>query len=211
MYPHHNVCSLTKLVDCGQLSGLETVGEKIVDSTGDPYESYPEDQGKDFKGPEIVKIATELKEYGNKAFKSGDLNLAIEKYQKGLRYIREYPEALDDDPAELAQQLKAIRFSLHSNSALLQIKLNAFDDALSSATSAIGIEKIPEGDKAKGYYRKALASINLKNDDQAITDLEEALKLAPSDSAIIKELGIVKKRVAEKVRKEKAAYKKFFD
>lgn len=200
-------------VDCGQLSSDEAskTGEKIVDSTGDPYEDFPEDQGEDLKGPEILKIAKELKDYGNKAFKAGDLNLALDKYQKGLRYLNEYPEALDEDPVELAQQLSAIRFSLHSNSALLQIKVKAFDDALKSASNAIELEKIPDADRAKAYYRKALANIGLKDDDQAVEDLEEALKLAPSDAAIKQELGIVKKKRADQEKKEKAAYKRFFD
>lgn len=199
--------------DCGQLSGDETskTGEKVVDSTGDPYEDFPEDQGEDFKGSEILKIAKELKEYGNKAFKAGDLNLALDKYQKGLRYLNEYPEPLDEDPVELAQQLTTIRFSLHSNSALLQIKVKAFNDALKSASNAIELEKIPDADRAKAYYRKALANGGLKDDDQAVEDLEEALKLAPSDAAIKKELGIVKKKRADQEKKEKAAYKRFFD
>lgn len=205
--------SLLISVECGQLSGDEATktGEKIVDSTGDPYEDFPEDQGEDLKGPEILKIAQASKEYGNKAFKGGDLNLALDKYQKGLRYLNEYPEALKEDPAELAQQLTAIRFSLHSNSALVQIKLNAFDDALKSASNAIELEKIPDADRAKAYYRKALANNGLKDADQAVEDLEQALKLAPGDAAIQKELGVVKKKRADQEKKEKAAYKRFFD
>lgn len=152
-----------------------------------------------------------MKDYGNKAFKAGDLDLAIEKYQKGLLYLKKYPQSLDEDPPELAQQLKTIRFSLHSNSALLQNKVKAFEDALDSATRAIEIEGIAAVDKAKAYYRRALAKVSLKDDDQAIVDLEEALKLSPGEPSIIKELGVVKKRVADKVKKEKAAYKKFFD
>lgn len=152
-----------------------------------------------------------MKDYGNKAFKAGDLDLAIEKYQKGLLYLKKYPEPLDEDPPELGQQLKTIRFSLHSNSALLQNKVKAFEDALDSATRAIEIEGIAAADKAKAYYRRALANVNLKDDDRAIADLEEALRLAPGDPSILKELGIVKKKVADKVKKEKAAYKKYFD
>lgn len=152
-----------------------------------------------------------MKEYGNKAFKAGDLDLAIEKYQKGLLYLKKYPEPGDEDPPELGQQLKTVSFSLHSNSALLQNKVKAFEDAFDSATRAIEIEGIAAADRAKAYYRRALANVNLKDDEQAIADLEEALRLAPGDPSIVKELGIVKKKVADKVKKEKAAYKKFFD
>lgn len=182
-----------------------------MDSTGDPYEDFPEDQGEDIKGPEIVKIADELKTFGNEAFKSGDLDLALDKYQKGLRYLNEYPEALDDDPAELAQQLTSIRFSLHSNSALLQIKLKAYENAQKSASNALDLSRIADADRAKAYYRKGLASEGLKDEEQAMINFESALKLVPGDAVITKELGAVKKKAAEQAKKEKAAYKKFFN
>lgn len=199
------------MTDCGQLDGEEAPAEKTVDSTGDPYEDFPEDQGEDLTGPEILKIASELKEYGNKAFKAGDLNLGLDKYQKGLRYLNEYPEVGDEDPPELAHQLTTIRFALHSNSALLQNKVKSFDDAKKSATNALGLSRIPDADRAKAYYRRALAEIGLKDDDEAMKDLEAALKVAPGDAAITKELAAVKKKVTEQAKKEKQAYKKFFD
>lgn len=200
------------ITDCGELPSNESVSEaKTVDSTGDPYEDFPEDQGKDLKGQEIVKIANELKNFGNKAFKSNDLDLALDKYQKGLRYLNEYPEVTDDDPPELAKELTSIRFALHSNSALLQIKLKQFEEAQKSASNALDLSRIPEADRAKAYYRRGLANEGLKNDEEATKNFESALKLAPGDAAITKELGIVKKKAAEQAKKEKAAYKKFFD
>ncbi len=200
------------ITDCGEIFGDENPSEtKTADSTGDPYEDFPEDQGEDLKGQEIVKIANEMKNFGNKAFKSGDLDLALDKYQKGLRYLNEYPEVTDDDPPELAKELTSIRFALHSNSALLQIKLKQFEEAQKSASNALELSRIPEADRAKAYYRRGLANEGLKDDEMAMKDFESALKLAPGDAAITKELGIVKKKAAEQAKKEKAAYKKFFD
>ena len=191
----------------------EKVGKKEPDSTGDSYEDFPEDQGKDFKGPEVLQIASELKEFGNKAFKTGDLNLALSKYQKGLRYLNEYPEALPDDPAQLSKDMTHLRFTLHSNSALLQIKLKAFKEAQSSADNALELGEgvVPKQDRAKAFYRKALALLGLKDDEEAVKNLETAQKLAPGDVAITKELSAAKKKAAEQAKKEKAAYKKFFD
>ncbi|KAK7879768.1 peptidyl-prolyl cis-trans isomerase cpr6, partial [Exophiala xenobiotica] len=62
-------------------------------------------QGEEWKGSEIVKIATELKDMGNKAFKEGHVQLGLDKYQKALRYLREYPVTNDDDPKDLGAQL----------------------------------------------------------------------------------------------------------
>ncbi len=200
------------VTDCGEISGDENMSaSKTADSTGDPYEDFPEDQSEDLKGQEIVKIASELKNLGNKAFKSGGFGLALDKYQKGLRYLNEHPEVTDDDPPELAKELTSIRFSMHSNSALLQIKLKQFEEAQKSASNALELSRIPEADRAKAYYRRGLANEGLKDDEEATKDFEQALKLAPGDAAITRELGIVKKKATEQAKKEKAAYKKFFD
>ncbi|KAI4257320.1 MAG: hypothetical protein LQ352_001670 [Teloschistes flavicans] len=202
-----------------KIENLKTQNDKPVhdvtiaapDSTGDPYEDFPEDQGNNIKAPETLKIATELKDFGNKAFKAGDLNLALDKYQKGLRYLNEKPELEKDDPPDLPRQLTAIRFTLHSNSALLQNKLKSFEEAQHSATNALEQKDIADADRAKAFYRRALAHQGLKDDDKAVKDFEEAIKLAPGDAAITKELSATKKKITEQSKKEKAAYKKFFE
>ena len=190
-----------------------SASETVADSTGDPYEDFPEDQpGKDeFTGPQFVKIATELKDFGNKAFKTGDLTIGLDKYQKGLRYLNDYPVAQDSDPAETAGQLQSLRFNLHSNSALLQNKLKMYDDAKASSSNALGIEGIGDPERAKAYFRRATAKQGSKDVEEALKDLEEAAKLAPGDPAITKELAAVKKKAHDQIRKEKAAFKKFFD
>jgi len=201
------------IIDCGELKGAdyEKASEKVADSTGDPYEDFPEDQGADIPGPEILKIASELKELGNKAFKAGDIQLGLSKYQKGLRYLHEYPEPQENDSPELGKQMSALKFTLHSNSALLQLKLKEYEFALNSATSALEIPGTSDAEQGKALFRRAQAKSGKKADDEAIKDLEEALQKVPGDSAITKELNEVKKRSAERVKKEKAAYKKFFD
>lgn len=205
-----------KVVDCGEfeLEGKEYHGatEKMVDKTGDKYEDYPDDQG-NLSGPEYFKIASELKDMGNGAFKAGNLELGIEKYQKGLRYLNEYPEANENDPKELDAQLKGVRFTLHSNSALLANKLKRFAEGQKWAGYAI--EALPpdakEADQAKAYFRKGVAELGLKDEEEALKDLEKASKLAPGDAAISKELAGVKKAVKDRETKEKKAFKKFFD
>ena len=200
--------------DCGQLSSEEALNsaKKEPDSTGDAYEESPEDQGENFKGSELLEIATHLKGYGNKAFKSGDLSLALDKYQKGLRYLNEY-DASSEDTKELPKQVKQLRFTLHSNSSLLQLKLKSYDAAQSSADNALELSEdgVSDQDRAKAYYRKALALLGLKDDEGAVKSLETAQKLAPGDAAISKELGAAKRKAAEHAKKEKAAYKKFFE
>ena len=196
---------------CGELSGDDwnNADKKAPDSTGDPYEDFPEDQNAELTATEIVKIAEELKGYGNTAFKAGDLNTGLEKYQKGLRYLSEEPE-LDKETPEVVKAFNGLRFTLHSNSALLSVKVKSFDEAFKSASLALEVPGISDAEKAKALYRRALAQVGLKDEEGAKKDLEKANELVPGDAAITKELAAVKKAAADRAKKEKAAYSKFF-
>jgi peptidyl-prolyl isomerase D len=199
------------ITSCGELTGLEAeaASQKTPDSTGDPYEDFPEDQATTPSVSEIVKIATDLKGYGNKAFKENNLSLGLDKYQKGLRYLNE-DLSLDNEPAETKKVLDALRFTLNSNSALLANKLKDFNEGLRCASNALDVPDISDADKAKALYRRAIAEVGLKDEEAALKDLEEANKLVPNDAAVVKELAAVKKSAAERAKKEKAAYSKFF-
>jgi peptidyl-prolyl isomerase D len=150
-----------------------------------------------------------LKGFGNTAFKAGDLSLGLDKYQKGIRYLNEDP-SLDGEPPETKKELDALRFTLNSNSALLANKQKAYDDALRYASAALDVANITEAEKAKALFRRGQAHVGLKDEDAALRDLEEANKLVPGDAAVVKELAAVKKSAAERAKKEKAAYSKFF-
>ncbi|KAF2138618.1 uncharacterized protein K452DRAFT_256250 [Aplosporella prunicola CBS 121167] len=204
------------IVDCGELTGdaYDKCTEKTPDSTGDPYEDYPEDQSDTLTAPEILQIATALKDMGNAAFKAGDARLGLSKYQKGLRYLNENPEISDDEAKahpELAKQLQALRFTLYNNSALLENKTGAPDAAAASATKALEVPGVGDADRAKALFRRGQAREARRNEDDAIADYEEAQRLLPGDKAVAAALVAAKKKLAEFRRKEKAAYAKFFE
>ncbi|KAH9906618.1 cyclophilin-like domain-containing protein [Xylariomycetidae sp. FL2044] len=208
--PVHDVT----ITDSGELTGAaaaDTADVKAPDALGDKYEDFPEDETSEqpLTATKVLQIAGDCKEFGNKAFKSGDLLTGLEKYQKGLRYLNEEPE-LKDEPAETAQKLNALRFTLNCNSALLNIKLESWEEAERSAAAALAVEGTSPAERGKALYRRGLALVKLRDEDAAIAALEEAKKLVPGDSAIVKELEAVKKQAAARVAKEKAAYKKFF-
>jgi peptidyl-prolyl isomerase D len=200
--------------DCGQLDGegYSTATQKAPDATGDPYEDFPDDQGEGLKGEEYYKIGLDLKEYGNKAFKSGDVETGIEKYQKALRYLNEYPATNDNDPKDLQSNLDLLRFTLHSNSALLANKSKRYGEAQKWAGFAI--DAIPKDakdtDKAKVYFRRGQALVATKDLEAALKDFEQAAELAPEDAGIKNELAKTKKTLQDSIKKEKESYKKFF-
>ena len=97
------------IADCGELLGEEaeraTAASNKPDALGDPYEDFPEDEVSKHKGTggdgkeaeelsaqKVLQIASECKEFGNKAFKAGDVATALDKYEKGLRYLNEDPD-----------------------------------------------------------------------------------------------------------------------
>ena len=204
-----------KIEDCGELEGrdFDSATDKAPDATGDPYEDFPDDQGTDLNGEEYYKIAADLKDYGNKAFKAGDLDVGIEKYQKALRYLNEYPAANDTDPKGLQEKLDSLRFTLHSNSALLAIKSKRYDEAQKWAGFAIDAmpKDAKDADRAKAYYRRGQAKVALKDAEEGLNDYQEAAKYAPGDAAIKADLAKVKKQLDESAKKEKASFKKFFE
>lgn len=148
---------------------------------------------------------------GNAAFKKQELQLGIAKYQKSLRYLHEIPAKGDNDPPELWEKLQALKITVYSNLALLQNKTSQFNEAAESATKALSIEKITEKDLAKAYFRRAQAKVGKKNEEEALADLNEAIKYAPGDAAILKELEVVKKKVQARKDKEKKAYANAFN
>ncbi|PLN80739.1 peptidyl-prolyl cis-trans isomerase D [Aspergillus taichungensis] len=205
------------IVDCGELTGsdYDEADKQVPDATGDPFEDFPDDhQGEELSAPVCFKIASELKNYGNSAFKSGNLALGLEKYQKGLRYLNEFPEPDEEkDPKDLEPQLKALRFTLHSNSALLANKLSQYKNAQTWASYALEVAdaaKAKDTDRAKALYRRAVASGGLKEEDAALSDLETASKLAPGDAGITNEIARVKQAIKNREAKERATARKFF-
>ncbi|KJZ73850.1 Peptidyl-prolyl cis-trans isomerase D [Hirsutella minnesotensis 3608] len=199
------------IADCGELTGDAALAADVKqpDAMGDQFEDFPEDCSDGLDAKKILTIATACKDFGNKAFKAGDVGLGLSKYEKGLRYLNEDPD-LDDETAETKQSLDALRFSLNNNAALLSIKLESWDEAVRYASSALKVAGTSEADRAKAYYRRGFANVRAKDEESALKDLEEAHRLAPNDGVVVNELASVKTKAAARTAKEKAAYKKFF-
>ncbi|KAK1220133.1 peptidyl-prolyl cis-trans isomerase cpr6 [Marasmius sp. AFHP31] len=202
--------------DCGILLPDDpSLAAEEVGTDGDPYEDYPDDDDHDVSKPEVaLEIATKVRELGNKLFKEGKHDLALAKYQKSIRYLDVHYNLPEDASEELKQSYSALLVPLLLNSALAGIRTqppsasNA-DTAIKSATRALGLE-LSTADKAKALYRRALAHVLRKDDDEAEKDLTEASKLVPDDQAIAGELAKVKQRKKEKRDKEKKAFAKMF-
>ncbi|CAK7564693.1 MAG: cytochrome P450 monooxygenase 41 [Sporothrix epigloea] len=227
------------IADCGELSPSDAVlsigAPKQPDSLGDQYEDFPEDEaelgsarepsgpvpatdpiasvmsggGPTLSAERVLKISTDCKGYGNTAFKNGDWNTALEKYNKALRYLNDEPD-LEGAPPGTKEALDQVRISVNSNAALMHLKLGAWQDARVAASNALSVAGITPTDKAKALFRRGQALIKLKDEEEAQSDLASAHALAPSDANILRELNQVKAALKARREKERKTYQKFF-
>jgi len=206
--------------DCGQLLEGEPDGIPI-DPTGDKYENYPSDDENDVQDPRIaLSIALALRQYGTTSFKSSSYPTALAKYLKAIRYLDTHPLLPEiPGPAIEGDYLHTL-FSLLLNSALTALKLDKPDNRLciSQCTRALGMDgedgkgkiKLSHEERGKALYRRALGHAGVREDEEAETDLKEAVGLVPGNAEIKKELEKTKKKLADRKLKERAAYGKMF-
>ncbi|OCH83738.1 peptidyl-prolyl cis-trans isomerase [Obba rivulosa] len=208
------------IAECGQLSPDDPSlkEEAVAAADGDPYEDYPEDQGpidgQDVQEkPEVaLRIARDVREVGNRLFRAGQVEEALQKYQKALRYLDFHPVLPEDAPPELKDSWDALLAPLLLNSALAALKVGGPANAkiaIANTDRALGMQ-LNDADKAKALYRRALAHVTLKEEDAAEEDLVQASQLVKDDKAILGELEKVQQRKREFREKQRKAYKKLF-
>ncbi|PAV18254.1 peptidyl-prolyl cis-trans isomerase [Pyrrhoderma noxium] len=180
----------------------------------DPYEDYPEDDDRETDNPEVsIEIATKLKALGNTKFKNGELEAALEKWQKAVRYLDVNPVLPEDTSEAVKKSHSEILSSLLLNSALAAHKLGGSGNARTAidwTSRAINRLELSNAEKAKALYRRALARSTLHEEEEAEKDLKEALGLVPGDAACTQELGRIQGAMKAKRDKEKKAFKSLF-
>ncbi|PCH36779.1 hypothetical protein WOLCODRAFT_140583 [Wolfiporia cocos MD-104 SS10] len=207
------------IAECGQLTAEDpSLTEDNAAAGVDPYEDYPEDQGPiddqevTDKPETALKVAREVRELGNKLFKEGKTEEALAKYQKAIRYLDVHPVLPDDAPPELRDSCDTLLTPLLLNSALAALRAGGSDNAgiaLRATDRALEMQ-LSDADKAKALYRRGLANVVLKDDDNAEQDFVAAHELVKDDKAIINELEKVRQRKKDKKEKERKAFKKLF-
>lgn len=89
--------SLCTIVACGELDLSDpSLLQSAASADGDPYEDYPQDQdalsdGDIQEKPEVaLRVAREIREIGNKLFKEGRTEEALNKYQSVYIQLSSY-------------------------------------------------------------------------------------------------------------------------
>ncbi|BGP23711.1 peptidyl-prolyl isomerase D [Rhodotorula toruloides] len=210
------------IADCGELA--EGEDGIMADEFADGHEEYPSDDESDINDPKVAyKVANEIKARGTDLFKKGNFEQAQKKYIKALRYLDRHLDLQARD-LELEGQFAALRLSILLNSSLAALKVPGAASAhlgVKQATRALSLDADPEeqpmhkkltdAEKAKALYRRAMARVVLKEDNEAIADLEEASKLQPEDGGIKAQLNAAKQRIEDRKKKARQAYAKMFN
>jgi len=180
------------IADCGELLLDQEDGIPIPDD-GDSLPGYPEDCT-DIKFddiPRVLEIAENLRQIGNKLFTASNFAGAIEKYEKVIRYLS---AANTDDDKEM-EKIKSAKAPCYANSAACYLKLGQNRDAFIASEKGLEIDPT----NVKVIFRKAQAQANLKEYDESLVTLREALKLDKENKEI--------KNFTEKVKKLHVAWK----
>jgi len=173
------------ITDCGELDANQAFAE-------DKYTDFAEDCGVN-SDDEKVKVANELKESGNTAFKAGDVKQAAARYQKALSYL---PEGAEEQ----------LYISLHLNVAAVALKEKQYTLAISSCEEVL--KKSPSNVKA--LFRSYQGHDGEKNLDKAKEFLQKAAEADPSDKSIQVEQRKLKQKEAAEKEKQKQVYSKMF-
>ncbi|CCE63083.1 hypothetical protein TPHA_0D04490 [Tetrapisispora phaffii CBS 4417] len=203
-----------KIDECGILPNdyevPENAEETPMDQYGDNYEdSLKNDQKVDINDYDSVYKAIEfVKNIGTEQFKLKELEVALEKYEKCNKFLKEYyPDDLEEDQLKAIQQLK---ISIPLNIALCALKLKNYRRVLVAASEILYAEGADDKSKAKALYRRGMAYYYMNDTDMALADLEMATTFQQNDPAILKAIQDTKnKRKAENNKQKKSLSKMF--
>jgi tetratricopeptide (TPR) repeat protein len=146
---------------------------------------------------EVLSCANALKDAGNESFKKGDYAAAMSSYDMGIETLSKHRDL---------SEAQALLISLYSNNAMVQLKLEDYTKAASSASEVLSIEPA----NVKALFRRGVANHNLGKLDEAKFDLACTLDNDPQNGAAAKELAEVVKKMKELKLKEKAAFSGMF-
>lgn len=148
----------------------EDEGDPIVPKDNPEFRAMEADMhDRKKKSVEKQRTSNKCRERGNESMKSGDFTCAIDHYAEGLEYTRADKK-------------------LWTNKALAEIKVFRWHDAVASCNKVIEYSEIFEEGFTKSrdscfkaFTRRATALRALHRWDEALEDLDDALKLFPKD------------------------------
>lgn len=136
-----------------------------------------------------LALAERLNESAKRMFACGELHAAKKEWERALACrLAAAPgvmaKASEPTAAKEVEVDKTARMALRTNLALCYYKLDRHDRAVRHALGAITLDR----SNAKAWFRLGLAREGSGNLSEALSDLEQAAKLAPDDRVVARAL-----------------------
>ncbi|XP_030759944.1 peptidyl-prolyl cis-trans isomerase D isoform X2 [Sitophilus oryzae] len=183
------------IADCGQLEPTVSWNVNENDGTLDVYPPWPNDLDHTFDENQFETVVTNINVSGNMYFKKQSYLDAERKYKKAIRYIDWYFRKNTQSPKELAEFKNKVLLNLTA----VRLNINKNKEALENCNEVL--KDNPNSGKA--YYRRARAKMGLKEYDDALSDLNKAYNLHPTDRNIKHLFDIIKTKKRLYTEKER--------
>jgi len=107
---------------------------------------------------------------------------------------------------EIEEERKWLLATAHFNQSQCNLELGDFLAAKNSADEGLEIDH----NNVKGYFRRGLGNLGLKEPRLARKDFEKILQLEPSNKLAAQKLHLCKEMIKEDAEKERKLYSKMF-
>eukprot|EP01097_Dermamoeba_algensis_P007983 TRINITY_DN5166_c0_g1_i1.p1 TRINITY_DN5166_c0_g1~~TRINITY_DN5166_c0_g1_i1.p1 ORF type:complete len:178 (+),score=53.09 TRINITY_DN5166_c0_g1_i1:50-583(+) len=162
-----------------------------------------------------LEIAKKLKEDGNALFKKELYHKALTPYHQANMYVRGLKPSVDlpiptqgEPPSvEEVEEIDLLMTTLALNMSACHLKLNRPSRAIALCSEVLS----RSSQNVKALFRRGQAYHQVRDFDNALSDLQLAQKLAPDDKAISTEIAKVKKALAGEEKKMAKTYAGMFD
>jgi len=162
-------------------------------------------------------IGSRKRERGNWWYGRDESSLAVQCYRRALEFLDEveggiqYPKGdKSDEKMSVTEELKSLlddRLKTYNNMAAAQLKLQAYEPALTSVDAVLKCQP----DNVKALFRKGKILSEKGDTERAIEVLKSANKLEPNNQAIIQEIKQMALRQKKEHQSEKLLYKRMFN
>jgi len=190
---------LVLIVNCGEILPGQDDGVSFPDD-GDSVPGYPEDS--DIKSSQtdlIIEVTESVRQLGNKFFTASDINNAINKYEKTLRYLNFSQDSFNE-------KIRTSKITCYSNLAACYLKLGQNSETLELCDKALSLDN----NNVKALFRKAQAQFNTKDYEDCIQNLKVAL-LHDKDNKEIKNFLIKAQKLQDVItKKQQKAFSNLF-
>jgi peptidyl-prolyl isomerase D len=184
---------LVTITASGEIAEDEDDGffDAMAFDDGDELEDFPEDAPADC---DHMEAAESIRAIGNAAFKTADLERALFKYSKALRYLED----------QIGEQADTAKQACLNNSATCLSKLGRLDECIAKCTQVLDINP----NHTKAMFRKGATLLAMNDPDGAEAALLKAQELSPDDKSIQNELKKVNNLKKKLAKKDKALFAK---